>query len=143
MTDTLPFDPPLQLTGFEPVELMSGVGSVTTVVLVLVHPFASVTVMVYEPAESPVAAEELPPEGLQLMERGAVPFEIAAVTLPSPPPLHETFVDVEAVAIGPGLAITVAVEVAVHPLASVAVTVKLPLAIPERVVPMLLPGLQV
>lgn len=46
VTDTLPLLPPLQLTGFELAELISGVGSVMIVVLVLMQPFASVTVMV-------------------------------------------------------------------------------------------------
>jgi len=49
--------------GVEDVPALSADGSVMLAVLVAVHPFASVIVQVYVPAESPVAVAAVPPDG--------------------------------------------------------------------------------
>jgi hypothetical protein len=59
-----PLSAPLQDTFvLELIEALTPAELFTTTVVVLLHPFESVTVQVYVPAESPVAAAAVPPDG--------------------------------------------------------------------------------
>jgi hypothetical protein len=63
VTVALPVFPPKQSTGEEVADAASTGGSVIVTDAVVVHPFASVTVTVYDPAINPVAVAPVPPVG--------------------------------------------------------------------------------
>jgi hypothetical protein len=74
-------------------------GSVTVAPTVIVQLWASVTVTIYVPAVRPVAvAVVCTGVVLQLYVYGVVPPDAATVTEPLLPPLHDTLVNVDAVA---------------------------------------------
>ena len=105
-------------------EVASRAGSVTVMLVVAVHPFASVTVYVYVPAvtvKSPVPVY------------GPVPPVADTVTVDEPP-LHEIGVDDE-LATNTAGSVTVMLVVAVHPLASVTVYVYVPAVTVKSPVP--------
>ena len=125
------------------------VGCVIVKFLVVVQPFASVTVQVQTPIVKPVTETVPSPvgfPGVQLYVYGPVP-PVAALTLAAPfePPLQDTFVceaDVNAKAVG---CVTVKFCEVVHPFASVTVHVQVPAVKPvtETVPsPVGLPGVQ-
>jgi hypothetical protein len=91
-------------------------------VLVVVQPFASVTVTVYVPAQRPVVVAAVPPEGAHEYVYGAVPPEATTVAEPVHWPLQRMFTCEPVVVIAGGCVI-VYVLVIVHPFASVTVTV--------------------
>jgi hypothetical protein len=63
VTEAVPVVPPLQSTGVVAVVAVTAVGCVKVTLAVVLHPFASVTVTVYDPAINPVAVAPVPPEG--------------------------------------------------------------------------------
>ena len=69
------------------------------ILAVAVHPFASVTVIVYVPAENPVPVALVPPIGVHAYVYGLVPPPPVTVALPLLPPLHNTLVDAPMVAV--------------------------------------------
>ena len=69
-----------------------------------------------------MAVVPLPPEGDQAYDNGADPPFTETVAEPSLPPLQETFVEVLMVAVGPLLLATTIFPIAVHPFASVTIT---------------------
>ena len=89
---------------------VSAVGSVTVMLVVAVHPFASVTVYVYVPA----VTVKLP-----VPVYGPVPPAPVTVTV-AVPPLHKMLVDDELAVSAVG-SVTVMLVIAVHPFASVTV----------------------
>ena len=122
----LPVAPPLHNTFVvDGIATDNKLGCVITVVVVFVHPFASVAVTVYVPAVRLLIVTVVAPV-FHKYEYPEVPFDANAVALPVAPPLHKTFV-VDGIATDNilGCVITVVV-VFVHPLASVAVTVYVP-----------------
>ena len=62
-TFALPVDAPLHKAGVAVAAAVRRVGSETVAVVCIVHPFASVTVTVYVPAERLEAVATVPPEG--------------------------------------------------------------------------------
>ena len=121
-TLALPVFPPLHNTGVEVVDATSSVGSVTVALVVIVHPFASVTVTVYAPALSPLAVAAVPPDGDHEYVYPAVPLLATTLALPEFPPLHKTAVAVAEDVSNVGW-VTAVTAVDVHPIASVTVTV--------------------
>ena len=119
---------PLALVGTTFV-VESGCGSVSSIVVEVVHPFASSTFSVYVPASSPVGFSVVLLKAFGPVHRmvyGAVPPVIAVIKVPSAAPVHETFVDpyTEAEALAarvPGAAI-VLFNTTEHPLASLTFT---------------------
>ena len=101
---------------------------------VAVQPLASVAVTVYEPAAKPVAVAPVAAL-LQAYVFVPVPPVEVAVAEPLAPPLHNTFVCAEIDADTAVGCVIVTVADAVHPLASVAVTVYAPAANPVAVAP--------
>jgi predicted RNA methylase len=100
-------------------------GCVITVVACEVQPFASVAVTAYIPAVRLLIVADVDPV-FQRYEYPAVPFDANEVAEPVEAPLHKTFV-VEGIDTVKTLGcVTFAVVDAVHPLASVAVTVYTP-----------------
>ena len=89
----------------------------TVTVVVVVHPFASVTVHVYVPAANPVAFAFVPPEGVQLYVNVPVPPVPLAVAVPLLKPQF-VFTKVD-VAVSAGGLVSVTTCVVVHPFASV------------------------
>ena len=65
MTVALPVFPPLQRTEVDEAVAVRTGGWVMVVDAVVVQPFASVTVTVYEPAVNAVPVAVFPPEGVQ------------------------------------------------------------------------------
>jgi hypothetical protein len=121
----VPVEPPLQSTGVIVAEAVSAVGCVTVTVATAVQPLASVIVQEYVCAERPVAfAVPCPPPGAgdQLYVYDPVPPLPVAVAVPVEPPLQSTGVIVAEAVSAVGWVMRV-VAVAVHPLASVTVTV--------------------
>ena len=115
--------PPLQLMFVFTTELATTAeGSVMVTLDVLVHEFASDTVTVYVPAVTPVMLAVVA-ELLQANEYGAVPPDPLAVAEPLFPPLQLTFEFITADAITADELFTTKSSLAVHPLASVTVTV--------------------
>lgn len=108
-------------------------GSVNVTDAVVMQPFASVTVTVYDPAISAVAVAPVPPAGAHEYEYGAVPPEAVTVAEPLLPPKQRMFAELVIVAPGPPVFATFAVAVVVHPLASVIVTVYDPAISPVAV----------
>jgi hypothetical protein len=103
-------DPPLQDILVEVEPAVNTVGSVTVMLVVAVHPLASVTVYEYVPALT-----------VKLPVPVYAPVPPAAVTVTvDDPPLHEILVAVEPAVNAVG-SVTVMLVVAVHPLASVTV----------------------
>jgi len=100
---------------------VNAVGSPTMCVHDDIHPVASVTVTVYEPAVKPVILASVEPL-LHKYVYGAVPPVAVTLAEPSEPPLHRTSVP-EHVATGPFKLFTVLSQVAIHPFASVTVAV--------------------
>ena len=103
-------DPPLHKIAVDDELAVSAVGSVTVMLVVAVHPFASVTV--YECV--PAVTVKLP-----VPVYGAVPPAPVTVTV-AEPPLHEILVEDELAVSAVG-SVTVMLVVAVHPFASVTV----------------------
>jgi hypothetical protein len=99
-----------------------GEGSVIATEDVSVQPFASVTVTVKVPAESPVMVAPVP-ELLHAYVYGDVPPEPDAVADPSEPPLQLTLVEELMLAVTAVGSVIVTDTVSSHPLASVTVTV--------------------
>src|SRR6185437_80675 len=123
----LPVLLPLQSTLVTDAILTVSPGVLPTITAaVAIHAFASVTVTVYVPAVNPVAVALVPPLGAHENVYAGVPPEGEAVAVPlgSVPPQAEG-VDEPAIAIARGCVI-IAEAVAVHPLASVTVTVYVP-----------------
>ena len=100
----------------------NAVGSVTVALDVVVHPLASVTVTVYVPATSPLAVAVVAAL-LHAKVYGEVPPAPLAVADPSFSPLQLTFEFITADAITADEIFTTTSSEAVHPLASVTVTV--------------------
>ena len=93
----------------------------TAAVAVLVHPFASVTVTVYEPATRFDAVAPDPPVGLQRYVSAPVPPLAFTEADPFAEP-HVAAVDVVAAVIAGG-SVIVMFAALIHPVASVTVTV--------------------
>jgi hypothetical protein len=108
-------------------------GSTTSTVSVAVHPLASVTVTDCEPAES-VVAELVVSVLLHRYDFDPVPPVELAVAVELLPPLQVTGVGSVMLTSKSGLWVTLAVVVAVQPLASVAVTLYVPADRPVMVV---------
>jgi hypothetical protein len=87
------------------------------------HPLESVTVIKYVLAVSPVAVSLFPPIGDQEYVNGGVPLDTETHAEPVESPLHDTSEIAVAVVIGPPASETCTKSTAVHPLASVTVTV--------------------
>ena len=100
---------------------VNAIGSPTMCMHDDIHPLASVTVTVYEPAVKPVILASVEPL-LHKYAYGAAPPVAATLAEPSEPPLHRTSVP-EHVATGPFKLFTVLSHVAIHPFASVTVAV--------------------
>ena len=75
------------------------------------------------PAGNELAVAALPPLGDQVKVYGVVPPVTLTVADPVLPPLQFTFVLAEIVAVGDAGFVTIAVDVFIHPLLSVTVTV--------------------
>jgi hypothetical protein len=134
-TVALPLQTALQVTfTCDCVAVITG-GCVIVAVAVAVHPFASVTVTVYEPAMSVFAVAPVPPDGAHAYVYGAVPPATVTVAEPLLPPKQVTFVEAEMLAVGPPELGTFAIAVVVHPRESVTVTVYEPASNPDAVVP--------
>jgi len=107
------------------IDTVNKLGCVTFTVVDAVHPFASVAVTVYVPAVRLLIVADIDPV-FQRYEYPAVPFEANEVAEPVEAPLHKTFV-VEGIDTANEVGcVIIAVVEAVHPLASVAVTVYVP-----------------
>ena len=113
------------VAGVEEVVALIAVGCVIVKLRVVVHPFASVMVAVYVPAQSAVALAPVPPEGAHAYVYGAVPPEAVTEATPVQLPLHSTFV-CDPVVVKAGGCVMLKVRVVVHPFASVTVTVYVP-----------------
>jgi hypothetical protein len=123
-TEAAPFEPPKQLTlvcAEAVIEIADG--AVIVNACVVVQLLASVTVTVYVPAASPVAVAAVPPVGVQTYVYVPVPPVPLTVAVPFDPLSQETFVCAAAVATKAVGCVTVKLCEAVHPLASVVVTV--------------------
>ena len=123
----LAFDPPKQLTLVEFVRPQTNcVGCVITNVVLVVHPFASVTVTVYVPANFPVKTPVLftIAPGCNVYEYATVPPVALVLILPVAVPLHVTGVVVALTQLNAarGCVITLRIEL-VHPAMSFTVTV--------------------
>jgi hypothetical protein len=116
-----PVAPPKQITGEDVAVAVNAVGCVTVVVADEVQPFASVTITVYVPAESPVALDPFPPLGDHAYVYGVVPPVGVTVAEPVLPPKQSTGDELAEVVSTGGCVITTE-EVDVHPLRSVTVT---------------------
>jgi len=132
-----PFDPPLQLT-LVVVALTDAAdaGCVTTAVAVVVHALASVAVTVYVPAVSVLMDAVVAPV-FQLYVAVPVPPVELAVADPLLPPKQLMLVT-DVVATNAAGWVMATVAVAVHELASVAVTVYVPAVNPDAVAPVAL-----
>jgi hypothetical protein len=99
-----------------------GVGSVIVNDCVIVQLFASVAVHVYVPAHNADAVAPVPPDGVHAYVYGPVPPPTVTVAVPLHAALHVTSVCVPEIVSAVG-SVIVAEAVAVHPFASVTVTV--------------------
>ena len=116
-----PSQEPAQLASFE-VELAANVaGSLMVTEEVAVHPFASVTVSVYDPAHRLLMVAVVAPL-LQAYVYGAVPTLTVVFADPSQEPAQLASFEV-ALAVNVAGSLMVTEEVAVHPFASVTVSV--------------------
>jgi len=105
---------------------VNAAGAVNVTFAVAVHPFASVTVTVYEPAAKPLAVVFVPPLGAHEYVKLPVPPLAVTVALPSVLVWHKGFVlELILADIAEG-AVNVTLAVTVHPFASVTVTVYVP-----------------
>jgi len=125
VTTAVPSQTALQLTLVAVADAVSGKGSVITTDRTMVHPFASVTVHVYVPAQRPAAAAPVPPDGAQAKVYGRVPPPALIAAVPLHAPLQETFVWVVAAESAEGSVISDVLS-AVQPFASVTVQVYVP-----------------
>ena len=121
-TDAEPFADP-QDVATEDVERLIADGSVIVTFCVDAQPLASETFTVYNPAERFDAVVPVPPAGDHEYVNGPVPPITFTDALPLFPPLHETPARTDAEIVGPPIFETAPVAVALHPLASVTVTV--------------------
>jgi len=131
----VPLLPPLQATFVdEGIVTVTIAGCVIVTCAVAVHPLASVAVTVYVPAINPVAVAVVC-TGVVFQESvfAPVPPPADAVAVPLLPPLQATFVDEGIVTVTIAGCVIVTCAVAVHPLASVAVTVYVPAINPVAV----------
>ena len=104
-TVAFPFVPPLQATVVVDSKLtFIPVVEGTIVVPILVHPFASVTVMEYAPALKLVAIGFVSPEGVHKYVNAPIPP--LAITVAPPPPWQVADVKVTVVVIAEGCIIT-------------------------------------
>ena len=78
------------------------------------HPLASFTVMVYVPADNPVAVELVCPPGVQVYVYGAEEPVTTTEAVPVEPPLHNSPVS-EVANVGTGMALIRAVSVKTEP----------------------------
>lgn len=97
---------------------------VSVALAVAVQPAPSVTVTVYVPAAKPVRLGVLPPPPLQVYVNGSVPLVVVIVTEPFDKP-HDALVCVS-LSVGGTVLVTLVLPLAVHPSASVPVTVYVP-----------------
>ena len=130
---TAPLLPPLQLTFDAVADPASRAGCVMATVTVLTHPFASVTVHVYEPAASPLAVAAVPPLGDHAYVYGDVPPLTFATAFPLLPPKQFSFADEAMETEGLPELLTLAVVAEVQPFASVTVHVYEPATSPVAV----------
>jgi len=117
----------------EVIEAVSGDGAAKVTIAFAVHPFASVTVTVYEPEPRPLAVSPVPPEGAQLYVYEPVPPVAVTTAIPSVLELHNGLLLAVIVAFNTAGSVNVTFAVVVHPFASVTVTVYEPAAKPLAV----------
>jgi hypothetical protein len=109
VTEAEPSLPPLHNTLVED-EMAADTVPVVVMLAVVVteHPLASVMVQVYDPAASPDAVAEVPPDGAHAYVYGPTPPEAVAVADPLLPPQVALTVVLDAVSAAGSVMVTVA-----------------------------------